>query len=150
MLLHQALQIIPVVPWFQFRRIPSKLIQRSDDDKQTALVHVLWVDLVMLEELHQHLIFLFFGELIGNGLAMEVIAVDIVDREEEDMHHVIIEQIGKQDLFAQPKNAVFQVKTRLLRQVLVGIDDALPISLREQHIIRGEAQIICFEDFLHL
>lgn len=104
----------------------------------------------MLEELHQHFIFFLLGQLVSYGLAVEVKAVDVVSREEEDMHHVVVEQIGKQDLFAQSKHAVFQVKSRLFWQVLVGIYDTLPISLRDQHVIAGETQILSFEDVSHL
>lgn len=113
-------------------------------------MHGLRVDLIMFEELHQHLILLLLSQLVSYGLAVEVKAINVVSREEEDMHHVVVEQIGKQDLFAQSKHAVFQVKSRLLWQVLVGIDDALPISLRDQYIIAGETQVLSFEDISHL
>lgn len=60
----------------------------------------------MLEEFNQHLIFLLLSQLIRDGLAVEIKAVDVVGREEEDMHHVVVKQIGKQDLFAQSKYTV--------------------------------------------
>lgn len=95
MLLDQTLQIVPVVPWLELRRVSSGLIQRRDDDKQAALVHGLGIDLIMLKKLHENLIFLLFAELIGDGLAVEVKAVDVVGRKEEDMHHVVVKEIGK-------------------------------------------------------
>lgn len=150
MLLDLALEVVAVVSGLELGRAAGRLVQRGDDDEQAALMHGLGVDLVVPEELHQHLIFLLLCELVSDGLAVEVEAVDVVGREEEDMHHVVVEEIGKQDFFAQSEHAVLEVEPGLLGKVLVGVDDALPISLRDQHVVAGKTQILGFEDVAHL
>ena len=58
MLLDLALEVVAVVSGLELGRAAGRLVQRGDDDEQTALMHGLGVDLVVPEELHQHLIFL--------------------------------------------------------------------------------------------
>lgn len=94
MLLDLTLKIIAIVFRLELRRISRCLVERRNDNKQAALMHVLGVDLVMLEELNKHLIFFLLSKLVSDGLAVEVEAIDVVGREKEDVHHVVIEEIG--------------------------------------------------------
>lgn len=55
------------------------------------------VDLIVFQKLNQHFIFFLFSQLVSNGLAMEVEAINVIGDKEEHVHHVIIEEIRQQN-----------------------------------------------------
>jgi hypothetical protein len=66
------------------------------------------------------------------------------------VHDIVVEEIGEEDLLAESEQAVLEVECGLFGQALVGVNQSLPLLLRQVGVVARNSQILPAKDVRNL
>ncbi len=73
---------------------------------------------------------------------METIAINGVGSKQEEVHDVVVKQIGQKDFLAKAEQAILQIEPSLLRQIVVRVNHPFPFLLGKACVIARNCQVL--------